>query len=74
MIVTKVPGICAIHAVITPNCRTVPRPEYDEDPALAAFDEACARLRVDYAGICRGRGDAWTGHLVLTMERPGGNE
>lgn len=70
MSTTKVPGICAVHAVITPNCRTVPRPEHDADPALAAFDEAAARLRLDYAGICRHRGDAWVGHLVLTMEKP----
>lgn len=52
---SKVPGIAAKHAIITPNCRTVPRPQYDEDPALAAFDEAAARLRSEYAAICKGR-------------------
>lgn len=44
---TEYPAI--IHAVITPSCRTVPRPHFDEDPRLAAFDEAVDRARQRYA-------------------------
>lgn len=34
---TEIPGIAARHAIITPDCRTVPRPHLDADPAMAAF-------------------------------------
>lgn len=64
-----IPGVKAKHAIITPACRTRPRPEFDPNPALAAFDEAARRIREEYAAICEGRPDAWTGHLVLTIER-----
>lgn len=68
--ITKVPGICARHAIITPNCRTVPRPHLDADPALAAFEEAVARLREEYRAICGLRSDAFQAHVVLTIEGP----
>lgn len=45
---TKIPGVPIIHAVITPNCRTVERPQYHEDPRMAAFEEAVARAREKY--------------------------
>lgn len=67
---TKTPGICAMHAIITPNCRTIPRPDHDPDPVAAAFDEAVARIRPEYLGICRMRGDAFNIHVVMTVERP----
>ena len=65
-----IPGITAIHAVITPDCRTVPRPELDADPAIAAFEEAVARLREEYRAICGLRSDAFTAHVVLANENP----
>lgn len=45
---TKIPGVPIIHAVITPNCRTVERPELHEDPRMAAFEEAVERAREKY--------------------------
>lgn len=66
----KIPGITARHAIITPNCRTVPRPHLHEDPALAAFEEAVARLREEYVAICRARSDGFQAHVVLTIENP----
>ena len=71
---TRTPGICARHAIITPNCRTIPRPQYDPDPALAAFDEASARLREEYAAICTVRNDDFRAHVVLTIEGPPSGE
>lgn len=65
---THVPGITAKHAIITPNCRTVPRPHLDADPAMAAFDEAAARLRDEYRVICDMRKDRFSAHVVLTIE------
>ena len=66
----KIPGITARHAIITPNCRTVPRPHLNTDPQMAAFDEAVNRLREEYQVICSVRGDKWNGHLVLSIEGP----
>ena len=66
----KIPGLTAKHAIITPNCRTVVRPEYDPDPRVAAFEEAVNRLREEYRAICDARDDAWTGHVVLRIEGP----
>ena len=71
---TKIPGIKATHAIITPNCRTVPRPQHDPDPVAAAFDEAVARLRKEYLGVCRMRGDGFNAHVVLTIEPPSTGE
>lgn len=68
---TNIPGIKAKHALITPNCRTVDRPQYDPDPRMAAFDEAAARLREEYRAICEARGDGdYRFHVVLTLEMP----
>lgn len=66
----NIPGIAARHAIITPNCRTVPRPHFDPDPAMAAFDEAAARCREEYAAIMRARGPdgAYNARLVLMIE------
>lgn len=65
---TKVPGIKARHAIITPNCRTVDRG--GNDPSMDAFDEAVRRLREEYRAISEMRDDGWTGHLVLTVVNP----
>lgn len=67
---SKVPGLKARHAIITPNCRTVSRPHLHPDPAEAAFEEAVGRLREEYRAICEGRDDAFRIHLVLTLEPP----
>ncbi len=63
-----IPGICAKHAVITPACRKVKRPKLHELPEVAAFEEAVARLRVEYLQIGLLRRDAFTAHVVLTIE------
>jgi hypothetical protein len=65
----KIPGITAVHTIITPFCRTVPRPHLDDDPAMAAFEESVARLREEYRVICRLRSDRWQGHVVLSIEK-----
>jgi hypothetical protein len=70
MIESKVPGIKATHAIITPRCRTVERPHLDADPAMAAFEEAVGRLRAEYRAICAARGDGFNAHVVLTIQRP----
>ena len=44
----KIPGVPIIHAVITPNCRTVERPHLHSDPRMAAFEEAVERAREKY--------------------------
>lgn len=68
---SNVPGIKAKHAIITPSCRAVPRPELDPDPRMAAFEEAVGRLREEYRAICEGNGEGdYRLHVVLTMERP----
>lgn len=66
---SKVPGITARHAIITPNCRTVTRPHLDRDPRMAAFEEAVGRLREEYRAICDGNGDGdYNLHLILSFE------
>lgn len=62
---TKIPGIKAKHAIITPNCRTVDR---GDDPVMDAFDEAVGRLREEYRVICAMRDDGFNAHVVLTIE------
>ena len=63
---TRIPGIKALHAVISDNCRIARGQE-------GAIDEALLRLRESYMEIV----DAWpTGkgtnfHLILTVERCG---
>lgn len=68
--VTSIPGIKAVHAIITPNCRTIERPHLDPHPPLAAFDEAVYRLREEYRAVCGNRAldDGFNAHLVLTIE------
>lgn len=67
--VSKVPGITAKHAIITPTCRTVARPHLDSDPRMAAFEEAVGRLREEYRAICDGNGEGdYRLHLVLAFE------
>lgn len=58
---TTIPGIKAVHAIITPTCRM-------NRTDAGAFDEAVRRLRDEYIACLRG---AVTGnfHLVLTVER-----
>lgn len=62
---TKIPGVKAVHAIITPNCRTVER---GDDPVMDAFDEAVDRLRAEYEQICEWRKDGFNAHVVLTIE------
>ncbi len=74
---TKIPGSKAKHAIITPHCRRVARPAWNEDPAEAAFMEAVDRLHEEYMAICANRDDGFNAHLVLTIEGPAeraGNE
>lgn len=63
-----IPGIVAVHAIVTPNCRRVDRGT--DDPALAAFEEAVNRLRQEYMATLRYRGaaDEWNAHLVFTVD------
>lgn len=65
---SKVPGITAKHAIITATCRTVPRPNLDPDPVMAAFEEAVARLREEYRVICDMRSDGFRAHVILAIE------
>lgn len=62
---TDIPGLKAVHAVITPNCRVVQGGE-DE-----AFTVATERLREEYLTILRMREDRvhLNFHLVLTVEK-----
>ena len=55
-----------MHAIITPNCRTIDRG--NDNPMEEAFDEAVNRLRVEYKAICRHRIDGFIAHVVLTIE------
>ena len=64
----QIPGVKALHTIITPNCRVL-----HGNNGLGAFDEAAKRLRVKYAEFL----DGWQKaerqpnyHLVLTVERP----
>lgn len=63
----NIPGVTAVHAVISPTCR---RNRTD----AGAFDEAVRRLRAEYEAILAGwreRSDGFDVHLVLTVERKG---
>lgn len=69
---TKIPGISALHTIITPTCIAL-----HGDEGMGAFDEAARRLRVEYAHCLAGwkkQGKTPTFHLVLTVERPGDRE
>ena len=65
---TKIPGTSVMHTIITPNCQKI-----HGEGGLGAFDEACRRIREDYARCIKGWKDSEikpTYHLALTMERP----
>lgn len=57
-----IPGIKAVHAIISPTCRTNRGIE-------GAFDEAVRRLREEYLA-CQGEHNKDSNfHVVLTVER-----
>lgn len=58
---TKIPGMKAEHAIITPRCQQV------QGGPLQAFDVAVNRLKHEYAACVSGSPEA-TFHLVLTVE------
>ncbi len=62
---SKLPGIKAMHTIITPNCRKV------RGGNAEAFDEAISRLRKEYMQIIHLREDRGNihFHLVLTVEK-----
>ncbi len=61
----NVPGIKAIHAVVTLNCR--------DGKGLGALDEALERLREEYLGLVDISANADADfHFVLTVDRPRG--
>lgn len=71
----KIPGITAVHAVVTPSCRVFPGESRGDayvgmPPEEAAFEAAVARLREEYRTICRVRRDGFTAHVVLSIEGP----
>lgn len=61
----KVPGMQAMHVVITPTCRK----NRTED---GAFDEAVRRLAEQYREICEKRSDIdeCDFHMLLSLETP----
>lgn len=64
---TLIPGVKALHAVITPACRR-------NRGASGAFDEALRRLRTEYEAVLKGWTEAGKAnginlHLTLTVER-----
>ena len=60
---TRIPGIKAGHAVITPNCRRI-------HGGPGAYEEACRRLREHYESLLvEGNRDADI-HLTITVQRP----
>jgi hypothetical protein len=64
---SAVPGINALHAVITPVCRK----NRGQD---GAFDEAVRRIREEYDSVIKGwtengKPDGINLHLVLSVER-----
>lgn len=61
---SNVPGMNALHAIITPNCRA----KWTDD---GAFNEAVERCRREYNACLKGRGEDGTQyHLVLSVEPP----
>ena len=65
MSTTRLPGIKAIHAIITDNCRTLRTDE-------GAIDEALARIRAEALSCMGAPGNAKPDvryHLILTVER-----
>jgi hypothetical protein len=61
---SNIPGICAKHAIVTPECRA-------NKGHVTAFEEAISRLFDEYALInCYPENVDVKYHLVLTVERP----
>lgn len=61
-VTTRVPGIAARHAIVTPTCRANRGDE-------GAVDEALRRLREEALAVIACREDeAYDLHLVLTVE------
>lgn len=59
---SAIPGMNAVHAIITPTCRS-------NKTDMGAFDEAVERLRQEYLTCLRGRGeDGSQYHVVLSVE------
>lgn len=58
---TRIPGIKARHAIITPNCLRV---KTDDE----AFEEAVDRLRTEFHNTLGNRRSPANYHLVLTVE------
>ena len=58
---TKIPGLCALHAIITPTCRA----NRGDDGAL---EEAFDRIRRAYAACVEGRGDGANYRVALVVE------
>ena len=65
---TKIPGIVAHHAIITPECRKLQRGVLSSE--LEAFEEAVNRIRDEYKLVIHYRDDGFNAHLVLTIEEP----
>lgn len=63
---TKIPGLKAKHAIITPECR-VNRGD------TGAIHEALSRVLDEYKAILKARSDKPTFHLVLTVEEQHGS-
>ena len=61
---STVPGLNALHAVITPTCR-------ENKTDIGAFNEVVKRLRKEYLTCLKGRGeDGSQYHVVLSVEPP----
>lgn len=61
----EIPGITAVHAIISDNCR---KGRTDD----GAFEEAVRRMKTEYDAIMKGWpiGKGTTIHMALTVERP----
>lgn len=60
---TKIPGLCAKHAIVTPECRKNRTP-------LGALAEAIERLQLEYVACSQVlENKNVTYHFVLTVER-----
>lgn len=59
---STIPGIKAVHAIITPNCRAIHEP-------VGALEEAFNRLRHMYSQLQVADNDKANFHVVMTVER-----
>ncbi len=63
-LMSNIPGMNAVHAIVTPACR-------ENKTNMGAFDEAVERLRSMYLSCLEGRGeDGSNYHVVLSVEPP----